>query len=241
MNDGNMTPARAKRPMLYPLAFAIFGILLAARESSTFAHWFEIIPILGGNIPFFTLAMLLAYAYCANGGSLATIGLRWPSWNGRRPLLVLYVLLAALLIFAARAGVALTVNPLVSDLGPLPSAMERMAPLIGNFRLLLVLLPVMWLAVIGEELLFRGLLLNFFASRFGGNTGAWLAAIVVSALIFGIGHFWQGPRGMILTGAGALVYGAGYYLSGRNLWPPILAHAIANTLGFVSIYMGDTG
>lgn len=234
----HMAPNKSK-PFLYVLAVAVFGVLLALRESDAFGHFFNIVPILGGNIPFFTLAIMLAYAYTANGGRLSDIGLCWPKWKGGRPVLLLYILATGVLIFAVRAGVAVAVTPIVDELGPRPDTLERMAPLVGNFQLLILLLPLMWLAVFGEELLFRGLLISFFAKKLGGERGAWVAAIFIAALLFGLGHFWQGPRGMVATGIGALVFGAGYYLCGRNLWPTVVAHAIGNSLGFISIYLGE--
>lgn len=232
-------PIKGAKAFLYPLAIVVFVILLALRESDGFGYLFSIVPIVGGNTPFFTLAIMLAYAYVANGGRLSDIGLCWPNREGSKPALVGYILVAGVLIFAVRAGVSVGTTPLLDELGPRPDALERMAPLIGNLELLILLLPLMWLAVFGEELLFRGLLLNFFAKRFGGDRRAWIAAVFVSALLFGVGHFWQGPRGIIATGLGALVFGAGYYLCGRNLWPPVVAHAIGNSLGFISIYLSE--
>ena len=239
MPESPDTTSSKPKPFLYLLSIAVFGVLLALRESDAYGHFFSIVPILGGNIPFFTLAIMLAYAYVANGGRLSDIGLCWPDRKGSKAALVGYTVLAGVLIFIARAGVSMAATPFLDELGPRPDALERMAPLVGNLELLIMLLPLMWVAVFGEELLFRGLLLNFFAKRFGSDRRAWIAAIFVSALLFGIGHFWQGPRGIIATGLGALVFGAGFYLCGRNLWPPVVAHAIGNSLGFISIYLSD--
>ena len=239
MPENFQTASNNHKPFLYGLAVLVFGVLLAMRESDQFGQLFSIIPILGGNIPFFTLAIMLAYAYVANGGRLSDIGLCWPDRKGSKIALVGYILLAGVLIFIVRAGVSVAATPFLDELGPRPDTLERMAPLVGNLQLLIVLSPIMWLAVFGEELLFRGLLINFFAKRFGGGRGAWIAAIIVAALLFGIGHFWQGPRGIAATAIGALVYGAGYYLCGRNLWPAVMAHAIGNTISFISLYLSE--
>lgn len=224
---------------LYYLALAVFALLLTLRESASFGHLFDFIPILGGNIPFFTLALLLAAVFMKNGGRLTEVGLGWPSWKSSRQKMVLGILLAAALIFVARQLVSSALGPTLDGLGPRADTLERMAPLVGNLPLLLMLLPLMWLAVIGEELLFRGFIMNFVAKRLGGRVGAWAIAVIVSALLFGVAHFWQGPRGMVATGVGALVMGTAYYLVGRNLWPTILSHSLGNTLGFISIYLGD--
>ncbi len=227
------------RPILYGIAFGVFAILLTLRESEAFGYVFKSLPILGGNIPFFTLAIMLAYAYRISGGRLSDIGLSWPSWSCSRRMAVIRITVAGVLIFLARALVATSLGPVLDEIGPRPDTLARMAPLVNNLDLLLLLLPLMWLAVMGEELLFRGFVMNFLASRFDGTAKAWGLAIIISAILFGVGHFWQGPRGMIASGAGALVMGAGYYLVGRNLWPTILAHSLGNTLGFFSVYLSD--
>ena len=104
--------------------------------------------------------------------------------------------------------------------------------------LLIGLLPMMWLIVIGEEVLIRGLLMNYLANLFGNTTKAWVLAIVVSAIIFGLGHLGKGPSAAISSGLGGLAYGFGYYYSHKNLLPVIIAHCAVNTLGFVGAYFG---
>lgn len=239
MNSEITSDYRRHKPALYMLAFGVFFVLLGLRESAAYGHLFELLPILGGNIPFFTLAVLTAYAFVRNGGTLADIGLGWPRWNVSKPKAVALIVLAAATIFIVRALVSNLAVPFLDGLGPRAETLERMAPLVGNLPLLIGLLPLMWLAVLGEELMFRGFILNFVANRLGGSRLSWVVAILVSAALFGLAHFWQGPRGMVATGLGAVVMGAGYYLVGRNLWPVIISHSVGNTLGFISIYLGE--
>lgn len=220
-------------------ATGLFALLLGLRESDTYGHIFSFVPILGGNLPFFTLAVLLTLIYRASGGTLKDLGFGWPQWKCSKRKMVLYIALWAIALFVIRMLEGALLAPLLEKLGPGPETFARMAPLVGNLSLLMTLLPVMWLVVVGEEVLFRGLILNYLANKLGGSGMSWVIAIVISATLFGLGHFWQGPRGMLSTGMGALVMGAGYYLSGRTLWPVIFAHAIGNTLGFIAIYMGE--
>ena len=79
--------------------------------------------------------------------------------------------------------------------------------------------------------------MNFLAKKFGGTTKAWIAAILISSLMFGLMHLWKSPRGMVSTAIGALALGAGYVLSKRNLLPVTIAHAAGNTVGFVVFYL----
>ncbi len=109
----------------------------------------------------------------------------------------------------------------------------------GNLPLLLLLVPAVWLiGAIGEEFFFRGFLMTVLARIFGGTRAAWIAALVVQAVAFGLVHAYQGPAQAIAIGIGGAVYGAAFLLAGRNLWPVILAHGINDTLGFILLYAG---
>ena len=75
-------------------------------------------------------------------------------------------------------------------------------------------------AGICEELLYRGYLLWYLQH--------WLPlalAVAVAAIIFGVGHFYQGPRGVLLTTiVGAFM--AGVYLVTGSLFAPMVLHAL---------------
>src|SRR6185437_13698150 len=100
----------------------------------------------------------------------------------------------------------------------------------GSLRLLLLYLPLIWgFAAFGEEISYRGYLMGRAAQAFGGTRAAWWAAILVSATLFGFGHYYKGPAGIIDSGFAGLVLGAAYLWSGRNLWVTILAHGFIDT------------
>ena len=87
--------------------------------------------------------------------------------------------------------------------------------------------------------MWRGYLMNRLVDLQGRQTKlAWAIALVVSAAIFGLAHFIQGPIGVFWTGAIGLVFGLSYLAVGRNLWPVILAHGLIDTLDFISHYFG---
>jgi hypothetical protein len=58
------------------------------------------------------------------------------------------------------------------------------------------------------------------------------------ALLFGLGHAYQGITGVVEAALCGVLYGALYLASGRNLWLPIMVHGVENTTSFVLIYMG---
>jgi membrane protease YdiL (CAAX protease family) len=77
------------------------------------------------------------------------------------------------------------------------------------------------------------------AADVGGRSKAayWIAVLAVSVL-FGYGHYYKGPAGMVDSGMAGLVLGITYLLSGRNLWACILAHGFIDTSMIVALFFG---
>jgi membrane protease YdiL (CAAX protease family) len=84
-------------------------------------------------------------------------------------------------------------------------------------------------AGICEELMFRGFLIWYFAHFMG-----LIQAALLSSLFFGIGHIYQGPRYVIVTGLVGVFMGGVYLLSG-SLVLPIAIHAL------MDLYSGWVG
>ena len=107
----------------------------------------------------------------------------------------------------------------------------------GNVPALIIGLLVVWtLAAFGEELIFRGYLMNTLARAFRQEKTGWIVACIVNSIIFGIGHTYQGISGVILLGVVGLLYALFYLESGRNLWVPILIHGLYDTSAFLVIF-----
>jgi membrane protease YdiL (CAAX protease family) len=71
-----------------------------------------------------------------------------------------------------------------------------------------------------EELLYRGFLFAYLEGQVGP-----VGALVLSSLVFGLGHLYQGSLGMLKTaGVGAVL--GGLYLLGGSLLGPVLIHAV---------------
>ncbi|WP_158770132.1 CPBP family intramembrane glutamic endopeptidase [Paraglaciecola sp. L1A13] len=226
-----------KTNYLYIITFCVFAVLIYIRESKNFGHIFDFLPVLGGSIPYFFLTISLIFIYKSNGNYLGELGLSWPTFGSTKFRSLLFASLWALIIIL----IGLVSGSIVMEsfdliVGTVTDSSSRKSVLVGNLPLLLLLTPLMWLAVIGEELLFRGFIMNFLAKKFGGTTKSWILAIVVSSLIFGLAHFWQGARGIVGAGVLALIWGTAYYRCGRNLWPTIIAHSVGNTIAFISTY-----
>lgn len=81
-----------------------------------------------------------------------------------------------------------------------------------------------------EEFLYRGFAYAFFLRLAHGAA----IALVASSLLFGVGHLYQGPRGVILTFVLGIVFGGVRILSG-SLVPGMIAHFAVDILaGFAS-------
>ena len=109
----------------------------------------------------------------------------------------------------------------------------------GNLPLLLIFLALSWtLAAFGEELCFRGFLMQRLANVLGGGRVAWAASLLLASALFGWGHTEQGISGWIQEGLSGLLLGVLFLSSKRNLVIPIVAHGVSNTVAFVLIYLG---
>ncbi len=87
----------------------------------------------------------------------------------------------------------------------------------------------------GEELFYRA----FLISRLVDHTSvSHRSAIAVSAIIFGVAHFAEGPMGILSNGAFGGFFGWIYLKSGRNLWITVIGHGLINTFRFALLYVG---
>jgi uncharacterized protein len=110
----------------------------------------------------------------------------------------------------------------------------------GNLPNLILNVVAIWFtAGFVEELLWRGYLMNRLVDLQGKETKlAWVISVVGSAIIFGLGHTYQGLGGVIRITVSGLLIGTAFLATRRNLWPLIIAHAVLDTIGFVQIYFG---
>lgn len=84
-------------------------------------------------------------------------------------------------------------------------------------------------AGIGEELVFRGFALAWFTAMAASlpGPGPWpalVAAMLGSSVLFGLAHLYQGPGGIVKTGAVGLLF-AGLAVATGGLLAPMVVHA----------------
>jgi membrane protease YdiL (CAAX protease family) len=170
--------------------------------------------------------------------SLRLRGLRWrdvgfarpPSW----PRAIALGCLAGIVMELFSTFVTV---PLLTHLTGKPPDLSEFRSTVGNVRLLLLWLALNWtLAAFGEELAFRGYLMQRLADVGLRTRGAWVMSLLVASVLFGWGHGGQGITGMVQETFAGLLLGLLYLGSGRNLTLPMVAHGVSNTLAFVLIY-----
>jgi membrane protease YdiL (CAAX protease family) len=221
MNFGTFRDALRKRRFLIP-ELLVAAVILAA-------GFLGLLPF--SATPYFVV--FSAVALWLRGEGCRGVGLQRPSSWGRTVLIGL------------GAGIAYqflslhVLEPLIARFtGGLPDV-SLFRPLIGSWGFLLLSMAVSWtVAAFGEEFMYRGYLMNRIAEIAGGKAAAWGVALVVTSVLFGLGHLYQGTAGVITTGLNGLIFGVLYLVSRRNLWIPILAHGAMDTVGFLLIFLG---
>jgi membrane protease YdiL (CAAX protease family) len=166
-------------------------------------------------------------------GSWTAMGLRWPaSW--RRTVLVALAAAALRILLGA-----LVIDPVTAHFWPPAVAPSGAAEIRGHGTVALQWLLLVWtFAAFGEEIGYRGYLVTRAAEVGGRSKTAYWAGVLVVSVLFGYGHYYKGPAGIVDSGMAGLILGAVYVLSKRNLWVCILAHGFIDTFGVVCAFFG---
>jgi membrane protease YdiL (CAAX protease family) len=107
-----------------------------------------------------------------------------------------------------------------------------------NWKLLPLALLTWTLAAFGEEMVYRGYLMNRVADLVGPKAGAWITSLVVVSVIFGFAHLYQGVTGVVENAVDGMLLGLAYLRCRRKLSVPIVAHGVTDTLDFLLIFIG---
>jgi len=177
------------------------------------------------------LFVLGLVSFSIRDGSWRATGLKWPaSW--RRTLLI--AVGAAFLRIILSSYV---IEPMTAHFWPPQKAPAGTSGTAGHPWVALEWLGIAWtFAAFGEEIGYRGYLLNRAADAAGRTKFAYWLAVVAVAVLFGYGHYYKGAAGMIDSGMAGLILGITYLLSGRNLWACILAHGFIDTVMVVAVF-----
>jgi uncharacterized protein len=179
-------------------------------------------------IPFIWIALKLKKE------SFSTIGLSFNNINIKRTIIIGIVLGIVLELFAT-----FFTTPLLSSYFGYEPDLEGFQSIKDNLLMLLFFISLSWIvAAFGEEICFRGFLMNRLANLFGNDGKAWVLSLILSSVLFGWGHTEQRITGWIQEGLNGLFLGIIFLKSGKKLAVPIIAHGVSNTLAFILIYLG---
>lgn len=198
----------------------IVGLIAAAQ--------FKLIRIPTLTIPFLIIG----------GISLRARGLRWqdigfqPPKNWRKTILLALLIAIGYQLFSVLLWIPFLEQTLGQSID-----LSSFDQLRDNIGLLFISLIASWtLAAFGEEVVYRGYILNRFADVSTATPFRWLFGLLISSLLFGWVHQYQGMIGILDTFVAGAVFGGVYFYSKRNLWMSIFAHGFVDTIGFALLY-----
>jgi len=222
------------------LQWLVLGLVLIAIAADHFVVWKAFIRQsrvdatsarhtlwLRGALLMWAASTLVLWLWISTGVPMSSVGFVLPEgWRLWGPL-------GAIIAFAAlQTSSAVKVAQLPAPSEKLRSQLGRVAAISPRKASELpAFFGVSLTAGFCEELLFRGFLIWALQPL----VGLWLAA-VLSALLFGAAHAYQGLDGVIRTGLFGLVFTAIVLLT-RSLWPAIVLHAVVDAMGGVLAWL----
>jgi membrane protease YdiL (CAAX protease family) len=89
-----------------------------------------------------------------------------------------------------------------------------------------------------EEIAFRGFIQTTIEEWMAGSRNSFWPAGMITSILFGLYHWQQGIFGMIPSALGGLFWTFLLWRYKRNLWYPIISHAVYDTIALTMIYFG---
>src|SRR6202044_3687149 len=109
-------------------------------------------------------------------------------------------------------------QPLLVRLTHQPPDLSDFNQLRGNFKFMLLALALTWtLGAFGEEMAWRGWLMNRVAGLGRKSRAAWIISLLLVNAGFGMAHSYQGLTGILDEGYMGLLLGVMYLFGGEDL------------------------
>lgn len=130
-------------------------------------------------------------------------------------------------------------QPFLTRLLGKPPDLSSFPAVRGNLKFAIVMIALIWvLAAFGEELVYRGYLMNRVADLGRGTHAAWIVSLFLTSALFGFAHYQQGLTGILEEGSDGLILGWMYLVCRRNLAIPIVAHGVCDTIDIALLFLG---
>lgn len=188
-----------------------------------------------GQIGFLVAIILVVLIVRYQKQSLQDIGLGRPrSW-------VKTFFISLILALAILALFLFVLNPIMESLLSLEAKnIDRFSVLKENLPMLMLgIVSAIITAGFGEEIIWRGYILKHFAHLLGNRRSSWFWSLLLTSIVFGLLHSYQGSTGMAQTGITGFLLGVIYIMNGKkNLWINIFTHSIINIISLTAIYLG---
>ncbi len=169
------------------------------------------------------LVSLVAFFLWRNGEPMSRIG--WTFKSAWREAAIGILLFPLVTFVTGLLDRALQLAGLSKPSTPLPEFLTALDA--SQFQLAIVMVLVV---AVAEETLFRGYLIR----RFEDVTGSVGASVLLSSLVFALGHGYEGAAGVVAVGFMGACF-ALVYLWRRSLVAPIVMHFLQDFLSIVVI------
>ncbi len=177
--------------------------------------------------------VIMAIAYWNNDIYSFQILFQYPSnW--------LDTLLIGLLLASIISILSFTlIEPFVEKITNQPHNLNAIEHIRNNWKSTLIFILIGWgMGGFIEEIIFRGFLMTALKTLLGTSNLSLSLNIIITSIIFGIAHWYQGRSGAVSTGIISIFLGIIFIYNQFNLWLPILVHGFIDTISILVISMG---
>ena len=177
--------------------------------------------------------VIMAIAYWNNDIYSFQILFQYPSnW--------LDTLLIGLLLASIISILSFTlIEPFVEKITNQPHNLNAIEHIRNNWKSTLIFILIGWgMGGFIEEIIFRGFLMTALKTLLGTSNLSLSLNIIITSIIFGIAHWYQGKSGAVSTGIISIFLGIIFIYNQFNLWLPILVHGFIDTISILVISMG---
>ena len=150
------------------------------------------------------------------------------------------IFLISILVFIAAIAAFVLGSIIMANIIGIPesSDMSNYTFLQNNLELLfLTLIGTYIVASFGEEVIYRGFIINRLIELGLDSKIGKVTVIFISALIFGLAHYQWGLMGIVQTGFMGAVLGFFYLKLKKRIWILVLAHGYMDTILLIQMYM----
>ncbi len=108
----------------------------------------------------------------------------------------------------------------------------------GNLVAYLIYVLIVWtVAAIGEEVVFRGYIQKQIAEKLGDSNSSWIIAALISSILFGLAHLYQGYSGVISTGLIGFMLALVFSFNRQTLTLTMFVHGFYDMIGLTLLYL----